>query len=196
MKVKEILISALKILGRNELAAQLSDGGALSAEDNETLETLLYCFNATEDEVARSYVPLTSSEEFISKTNRFLTFLFRHPPARVVRVVSDGKEIPFEVYPDHVYADATEVTIDYEYAPTKKTASDEISYGEELSGNVFVYGTVAEYCLINGEISASDLWESKYRKAVDSAQQKLAESKNASVRKPAAGGYIPPRRWV
>ena len=76
MIVKDVLISALKILGRGELASALIQGSALSAEDNETVETLLYCFNATEDEVARNYVPLTSCEMFTSVTDKFLLFHF------------------------------------------------------------------------------------------------------------------------
>lgn len=196
MIVKDVIISALKILGRSGLAAELNAGSTLSAEDNETVETLLYCFNATEDEVARNYVPLTSCEMFTSVTEKFLLFLFKHPPVRVVRVVSEGEEIPFEVYSDHVYAQAFRVYIDYEYAPAKKELSDFGSFGDEVSENVFVYGTVAEYCLINGEIEAADMWESKYRQAVDMVQQRLASTKKEGAAKLSSGGYIPPRRWV
>lgn len=196
MNVKDIIISVLKIIGRADIAAAVKGGETLSAQDSETVETLLYCFNATEDEIARNYVPLKSCEVFTSTNDKFLLFIFKHTPVRILRVRSEGKEIPFGVFPEYVYAQAFEVYIDYEYLPSKKQLADKSSYSDEVGENVLVYGTVAEYCLINGEIEAADVWESKYRSAVDAAQNRLAEGKDTEDKKLAAGGYIPPRRWV
>ena len=185
MNVKDIIISARKIIGRADIAAAVKGGETLSAQDSETVETLLYCFNATEDEIARNYVPLTSCEVFTSTSDKFLLFIFKHTPSRILRVRSEGKEIPFEVFPEYVYAQAFEVYIDYEYLPSKKQLADKSSYSDEVGENVLVYGTVAEYCLINGEIKFAEYWESRYGAEIAALR-----------RREASGAVIRDRRWV
>lgn len=185
MKVKDVVVSALNLIGRSELAEGLSVGGEIGAGDTEVINTLLYCFNATEDEVARKYMPLTYKEEISSQNGSFYFAAFVHAPVKLKSVTANGAEISYEVFPEYLKADAKKITVEYEYAPTKKKIDGTSDFGSEVGEYLLALGAAAEYCLINGEAEAAQMWEKRYRAAIDGAQSKLP-----------AGFSIPPRRWV
>lgn len=185
MKVKEIIISALKMLGRADVASSLSSGSNLTAEESEIIDTLLYCFNATEDEVARKYMPLYFKEELDSPDGEYFYQSFFYTPVKINKVYSNGEEVDFETYPFYMTVNSKKITVEYQYAPTKKKIEGSSDFGGEVGEYLLAYGTVSEYCLINGEVEAYELFESKYRKEIDIAQNRLPPSKS-----------IPPRRWV
>ncbi|MDE5722116.1 MAG: hypothetical protein K2I30_05205 [Clostridia bacterium] len=190
MLIKDVIISVLRILGRNALASAIEDGAALTAEERETVTTLVYCFNAVESEIAVNYLPLTEKKELESATGQYFLFLLDHTPSKIIRVTAGGKEVEYELFPEYIKTEEKAVVIEYEYLPSKKTIDDSSEYGTEIGERAFACGVAAEYCLINGETDAADIWEAKYRKAVDKIQSSAAESGIKS------GGYIPPRRWV
>lgn len=185
MKVKDVIISALRMLGRNPLADSLKNGSELNTEETETVDTLLYCYNAVEDEIARKYIPLTYSETIAASDGIFYFAAFARTPVAIKRVLSDGKEIEFEILSQYMKVNAKRVTIEYEFSPAKKKIDGTSDYGTEAGEYLIAAGMVAEYCLINGEIEASEQWEQKYRQKIDRAQTQLP-----------SGGYIAPRRWV
>ena len=185
MRVKDVIVAALNNLGRAELAAALSAGTALDGEGQETVNTLLYCFNAVEDELARKYVPLSFKESFHSADGKYYFAVFVHNPVRISKVYADGKQISYTVFPQYLIADAKDIEVEYEYAPSKKKLEGTSDYGAEVGEFVLAAGSAAEYCLINGEAEAYEAWEQKYRGAIDVTQKKLP-----------ACASIPPRRWV
>ncbi len=185
MKVKEVIISSLNLLGRNSLAARFKNGGEMSAEESDTLETLLYCFNAVEDEVARKYIPLTYKETLRATDCIFYYEAFAKTPLSIKSVTSDGVEVGYELFPRYILTKAQNVTIEYEYSPSKKKIDGNSDFGAEAGEYLLATGMAAEYCLINGEIEAAEQWEQKYRSKIDRAQSALP-----------CGGFIAPRRWV
>lgn len=185
MKVKDVIISALGLLGKGAIACKLNGNETLDAGEQEVVDTLLYCFNSVEDEVARKYIPLCRSDKINSSTGDYYFTLFLRSPVHIKKVYSDGAAVSFKVYPQYISAVSGTVTVEYEYAPTKKNLQGTSDYGAEVGEYLFALGTASEYCLINGEIEMSELWEKKYRSAIDGAQSRLPSCKN-----------IPPRRWI
>lgn len=58
MKVKDIIATALRFVGREEISRKISPvddacDADLTDEEGEVIETMLYCFNSVEDELAR-----------------------------------------------------------------------------------------------------------------------------------------------
>lgn len=185
MKVKDVISAALNILGRAELAKAVSDGAALGEEGEETVNTLLYCFNSVEDELARKYIPLTFKERLSSNDGKYRFVVFVHTPVKINKVYSGGKQISFSVEPQYLVADAKEIEVEYDYCPKRKKLEDTSDYGAEVGEYVLATGAAAEYCLINGEAEAYGKWEEKYREAIDVKQKKLPVCAS-----------IPPRRWI
>lgn len=190
MTIRDILISALRRIGREELANDVEDGGEPVGEGADVVQTMLYCINATEDELARYYFPLKCTETLVSKNDNLFYFSdFLHTPVRILGVKSSGAEIKFELCTNYITAGAAEIEITYMYAPAKKTIYDSSEFGDMGDGNITALGAAAEYCLICGEASLAEMWETRYREAIDRVR-KVADKAEAQR------AYIPPRRWI
>ena len=184
MKVKDTIASALTLLGRADVKSALSDE-TLDEEGQELVNTLLYCFNAVEDELARKYIPLTAKEERYSATEQFNYKNFKHCPIKIKRVIVDGSPVKFEVFTQYMVVHAEDITVEYEYAPTRKTLDGDSDYGDEVGAYLIALGIASEYSLINGEAEMAEKWEKKYRAQLDGVQRALPVC-----------GNIPPRRWI
>ena len=186
MKVKDVIASALTLIGRTELIPYIEDPSNAGGDDaGDVIETLLYCFNAVEDELAHKYIPLVAREELLSPDTRFFYSTFTHNPVKIRRVTVDGKTVPFEVFSRYMVADAKNIVVEYEYAPTRKLINMVSDYGDEVGEYLIALGIAAEYCIINGEAEMSERWEKKYRIRLDRIQRTLPVCAS-----------IPPRRWI
>ena len=158
----------------------------MTSEESETVETLLYCFNAVEDELARCYFSLTKKEVMASSVGEISFSNFSLSPIKILSVKSGEKEVEFTTDALSLNTVKGTVTVTYCYVPPKKTIDGESEYGEErVSERLIAVGAAAEYCLICGEVSSAQSWESVYRGEIDRLQ-----------RKSVSGIKIPPRRWV
>lgn len=185
MSIKDVMVSALRRIGREELAADVEDGGKPTGEGGEVVKTLLYCINATEDELARHYFPLKFTESFKSVSGIYDFSNFSFTPVKILEVKAGGKEAGYKLFPNYLEAEAAEVEITYLYAPSKKELGQESEFGALADGNLTSLGAAAEYCLICGETAMAEVWEARYRAAIDRAQKE----RRSTV-------YVPPRRWV
>jgi hypothetical protein len=186
MEVKDIIIYSLRLIGRVDIADLLENGGELTDENQEVVTTLVYCFNAVEDEVARSYIPLKIVESVQVVSGSAYYSLFKRTPVKIKRVSVNGKEVDYKLFPLYMTVNESEVEVEYEYSPSKKSLNGVSDFSDgTLGAYAFACGTASEYCFINGEADAGEIWEKKYREEIDTAQQKLIPR-----------GNIPLRRWV
>lgn len=185
MKVKDIIIYACRLIGRDDVAAAFLSGETLTAEQSETVETLLYCQSAVEDELARFYFPLVREEQLASADGQYEFSSFALPPVKILSVKSGGAEVNYRLLTKGIKAEANQITVTYGYSPQKKNISDESEYSAPIGERLIAAGVAAEFCVINGEVKEAELWEGVYRREIDRAQKKCD--------RPA---HIPPRRWV
>lgn len=189
MKVKDIISRALNLLGQNDLAAEVEGGATVfTGENKETVQTLLCCFNAVEDELARFYFTLKTTETFFSYSKKFDYANFVYRPVKILTVTQakTGRAVDYTLTTQSILCDETEIAVTYEYAPIKRGLDgDSAFYRAEFGENLITTGICAEYCLIIGCMKEAETWESKYRQEIDATQRKLAPTP-----------YIPPRRWV
>lgn len=186
MTVKEVIISAMRLVGREDAADAVEEGGTLTDETTRLKRALLTYLNAVTDELARGYFPLGYSEDMASDDGRYAFALFTKPPVRINRVRSGKKAVAWHILPDYLVADAPEITVEYEYAPSKLDEDDEFSYPVfDVGERLVTYGMAAEYYLVLGDAASSQMWEGRYR----------AEIELLLARSPVRG-RIPPRRWI
>ena len=186
MKVKDVIASALRLIGRAELIDDLSNPWNSDYEDaEEVVNTLLYCFNAVEDELSRKYIPLVASEEMLSPDTKFSYSDFQRYPVRIKRVTVDGKRVDFEVFPKYLQVRAKKIVTEYEYLPKRKKIDGDSDYDESVGEYLIALGIASEYSVINGEAEMADIWGKRYREQLDRVQRSLHVCEN-----------IPPRRWV
>ena len=173
-------------MGRNDIAEKLSSGGALDGEGGEKAETLVYCINAVEDELARYYFPVKFSQTLSSADGiyRFSEFAFR--PVKILSVTADGKSVSYSAASQYIACGENKITVEYEFVPAKKSIDDASAFdGTVISENLIATGAAAEYSLVAGSVQFAELWESKYREEIDRARDKFRTH-----------AVIPPRRWV
>ncbi|MDE6356834.1 MAG: hypothetical protein K2L67_06285 [Clostridia bacterium] len=186
MKIKEIVTTALNLLGRADVAKALENGEELLKEANCAAETVLYCVNAVLDELARYYFPLTFKETLYLTDGRVAFKDFSVRPVKLLKVTANGREIAFGATPQYLTADGAQIEVEYEYSPDKKPMDGDCDYaGVEVGARLIAAGAASEYCILNGEAGAAEYWEGEYRREIDRARAKF--------KKPLK---IPPRRWV
>lgn len=186
MKVIDIIASALRLIGRAALIPFIEDPSNGEDEDaSEVIETLLYCFNAVEDELARKYIPLVACEEMTSSNNRFPYSDFKNTPIKIKKVTACKKAVPFKVLKGYMEVKANKIEVEYEYAPKCKSIFDDCNYSDEVGDYLIALGIASEYSVINGEAEMADRWEQKYRERLDALRRVLPVCAD-----------IPPRRWI
>lgn len=186
MKVTDVIIDALRLVGREDLAELVGDGGTAEGEGAEVVRTLLYCYNAVEDELARFYFPLVFREEKTAAEGKISYSDLTYRPVRIVGVTVDGRAEKFRTEAQYIEVNADKAVVEYWYAPEAKELGGDSAYdGSEVGERLVAAGCAAEYCLLNGESVAAELWEGKYREAIDKARKTHRRAR-----------AIPPRRWV
>jgi hypothetical protein len=181
MTVKEILEDAMRLTGRDEL-----DGEATQQSESKIKYAMLFCLNAVIDELARGYFPIRKREEMSSDTGRYDFCNFAERPVKIVKVMAGARRIGWHIYPEYFVCDRQNVTVEYEYVPSKLGEEDEFDYPDvQVSFRLVEYGIVAEYMLICGEVESAAMWEQKYRQEID----RLLSLRTVKER-------IPPRRWL
>lgn len=186
MTVKEVIIETLRLVGREDVADAVSAGGQLDEEMTRLKRAFITYLNAVLDELARGYFPLDYVEDMSAEDGRYAFTAFSKPPLKIRKVICGDKKVRWRLSPDALVADSPEITVTYEYAPSALSEDDEFSYPVFAVGERLVsYGMAAEYYLVMGDASASELWENRYRSEIE-----LLLS-HSNVR-----GRIPPRRWI
>ncbi len=191
MKVKNIITRALRYINRADVIPAV-ENGTLSGEPKTVVDTLIYCFNAVEDELSRYYLPLVTQQTFSLTTHRLPYTAFEYTPVKILKVTLNGKEAGYSVEPKQLYIDFSEtqytnntVSVKYGYAPSSKDIGGDSAYGDECGEKLIAYGISAEYMLLNGEMQLSSAWEERYRKEIETVQKSFPSAK-----------HVPPRRWV
>ena len=156
-------------------------------ESAEAVETLLYCYNAVEDEIARSYAPLKTKQRLNSIVGVYDFSEFGYTPVKILSVTDlNGRKVKYEIGSSYIKCDEREVFVEYEYSPSKKDLDGDCAFlPEQVTLRMLAAGTAAEYCLINGEVRLAECYECVYRQEIDGIRRRaVAELK------------FPPRRWV
>ena len=186
MKVKDILVSALKYAGRDDVAEALERGETSDTGISEEVKTALYCFNAVEDELARRYVSITRTDELIGADGKYYYKDFPRSPVKIISVKADGADAAYKLTPTFMECLKQRIRVTYGYVPSKKGVDGESEFSEGIIPmRLVAAGTASEFCLINGETGRAEIWEKVYREEIDGVRRSaLIEMK------------LPPRRWV
>lgn len=186
MKLKDIVACALHFVGRKDVADRLAGEEVAEGECAEAAETMLYCVNAVEDELARCYFPLIYREEKAVSSGKIYFSELSRRPVKITGVRKNGKPLPYELEPQYIQVNADCAEIEYWYTPEKREAEGESAFnGTEVGERLIAEGAASEYCLLNGESLASQVWERRYRESIDKAQRTHRRKHG-----------IPPRRWI
>ena len=169
MLVSDVIKTALAFLDRQD-AADMIESGTYSSdgEISRLVTAVLHCYNAVEDELARGFFPLSAEETLTSADGRIYYTSFSKTPYKILSVTQTGRPSPYAIYPKYIELAAGSYEIKYLFAPSAKELDDESDFpGYPIGERMMAYGIAAEYCLISGDIEASESWESRYRAEIE-----------------------------
>lgn len=184
MKVIQIMASAARLCGRQDLAEFLERGFTedVSAAEREA-ETLLKCYNLAENEIALDYLPLENAET-VGSDGTVPYSALSLPPVEILAVYGEGgAKLPFTVGADGIRVQAGRVRVCYSYRPRVKTAADDAEANNRAGERVLSLGTACEYALMSGMFDAAQLLDRRYRDALACACRER-------------GGRLKMRRWA
>lgn len=195
MLIKDIINAAAKLLnlscaeaereGDNVVCPSESAGEPEVSEREK--ELLLKCVDFIIDEVARDYFPLLKEEKMTAVNGKLFFADFSREPTAVASVFKDGRRLNFaRLYDGLKLPESGEVTVKYTFKPFKATLDGETEWADScVSERILAYGTAAEYCIAAGFDSDAEMWDKRYRDALERA-----------VIKYLSGKTLPKRRWL
>ena len=183
MTVKDVIYYAFIMCGKEDIAAHIASGAA--PDDNPDVVRMLNCYNLTVLELSEDVEPLIFTETLSSLTGEYFYTNFTKPPKQILKVTSGGKDVPFEVFHDHVKTDCTACDITYDYRAARATSlSAPVEYDEKVfSPRVLAMGVASEYLLVGGAYDESLTWRERFESSVETYL--LGRKKR-----------IKPRRWA
>lgn len=167
MKVNLIMAMAAELCGRKDLSEYLTGKSAENlGEAERDTESLLRCYNLTENEIALDYLPLCKTETLVSD-GKILYSAFERSPLEIESVrKSDGGKLPFRIAEDGVCVQSGEVSVTYTYRPSVKAREDEAELDRKGDARLMALGTACEFSLMNGMFDAASLLDKRYRDAL------------------------------
>ncbi len=184
MKVKQIMSLAAELCGRRDVADFLNKGiAADTAAAEREGETLLRCYNLTENEIALDYLPLKRTE--MLESDGMIPFTaFTAAPLEVFSVFNEaGEKLSFSLVEEGLRVRAGKAVVTYSYRPAVKEEDDEPSISGRAGERVLALGTACEYALMSGMLDAASLLDRRYRDAIACACRER-------------GGRMKMRRWA
>lgn len=187
MLVSDVIKTALALLDRQDAADKITAGTyASDGEASRLITALLHCFNAVEDELARGYFKLSYEEQLPAVGGKIYYTLFTKTPYKILSVTLDGEEADYKIYPEYIEAETGVYVVSYLFSPSKKSLDDASDFpGYPIGERMLAYGIAAEYCLISGDLEASESWESRYRAEIERFRPRDK-----------AGAMLPARYWI
>lgn len=183
MKVKEVILLAATLLGcEEEVRYYIEDE---DEEYEQKAQMLLHCLHLVENELALDYFPLVTEQEISTQTGKILFSNLSKDIVRIIKVVDeDGNSIAYQLFPSYLMTQRGNVKIVYSYTPSQKDWDEKLDLALYVSQRMLAYGLAAEYCTAMGRFEEANIWDEKYKDAIEAAY------------KMKSGGKMPSRRWM
>ena len=168
MKVNDIVKQVATFLQlTNVIDANLSNFENLDTQSQKDINLILSSMNEVLSDIATDYLPLVCSENIEVTDGTFDLKTLENSFYKLVRVKTNK--------PYHLDFETLKIAngiyeVDYLYLPEIYEIDDDITeFDSRLTIYALCYGIAGEYCLISGNYSESELWNSRYENAMDVA---------------------------
>ena len=183
MKVNDIVKQVATLLQlTNVVSADFSDFENLDTQTKKDTNLIVSSMNEVLSNVATDYLPLFESQTVEVENGNFELTTLEKPFYKLVRVKTNK---PYTVDFETLKIENGVYQIDYMYLPEVYEIGDEIlEFDSRLTIYALCYGIAGEFCLISGNYSESEMWNSKYENAMQVA---TTQNKVFSLKQ---------RRWI
>ena len=180
MLIKDIILVASSLLGRQDVKFYLEEG---SYEDYSTLTTInnfIACANLVINELACTYIPMVKTEKVNTSNGKIYYSSLTETPLEIKDVFDDyGNSLLYIIHHEFVDVGLNEVNVEYNYLPPTYSENDKIGYEErDINARAIAYGVCAEFLLMERAFDESVMWHDRF---VQSIAQKI-KPKNSFVK--------------
>lgn len=178
MQIKKVIKQvALLLQISNIINANLDDQTLFDTQMMRDVELIVDSINDVLCDISTDFLTLKTTEK-ISVSGEFdLSNLSK----RIYKILSIYPTIKYSVVGNKLICEDGEYEIEYQYLPAEKTIDDKIDeFGGKLTLYALSYGVASQYCMICGNYSESEMWNSKYQDAMQIAMRssKIVSLKN------------------
>lgn len=182
MKLKEVLKDAMLFIGKPELysLSAFTEGGPVPTQDQQSdIDLLVRCFNLVYREVATNYVPLLHKQRVTFTDNRLEISALEKPLIYVRSLkTSGGKGVSYQIYPTHIEAETYSAVLTYAFLPENVGLDDDVNlFAGQVLPEIMAYGVAREFELLNGDFPSADIWESRFKNALEVLHSKKNNNK-------------------
>ena len=180
MYIKDIILKSCDFIGKEDLAEAIKSS-SLTEKDQLEVDDLVKCFNLVRDEIASEYQPILQVEKFVVKNFKLEFDKFAKPALEILSIKDRfGRNVNYKIFEGYIFVCGKEVEVIYSTAPQQLT----IEFSSNLPERVFAYGVAREYFFINNLYEDANIWEGRFKGALQILLRRKSEVK------------MPRRRWI
>lgn len=178
---KDIIQLSALFLGLTDVNDYLKQPETTPSSDTlDKLEDLLLFTNYVLREVTKNYYPLTTEETLYSNNQCEIEYSSLSKTAIAIKglVNQTGHSVTFNLYPNYIKVGTpnSKYKITYNYTPNKiKTINEPLTLPLGLDYVVISYGVASEYALSRLLYSEADMWESKFKNALENIKSRSGD---------------------
>ncbi len=176
MKVLDVILTAVKILGEENLYSYISDDNSTLSEYESDRELLLIAYNQAITS-ACAYFPFSYRESFSPENGRVSYEKFTFNPYKILNVTPKNTCSNFKILPTEILTDS-DIVVEYNYFLDGQDYTDNFAYENSvLSALSISYGVLSEYLLYKGRYDESIAFNDKFINALKNSSNYKKKSK-------------------
>ena len=154
----------------NVTGANLENVENLDTQTVRDINLILSCINEVLCDISTDYLPLKASEEITVLNGEFsLSGLSQD----FHKLISISPNLPHVIRQNTLYVDSGTYSVEYQYLPEVYEVGDTIEdFDTRLTIYALSFGVAAEFCLISGNYSESEMWNSRFESAMQVAKRR------------------------
>lgn len=161
MKVLDVILTAVKILGDDNIHNHLSDEYSTHSEYENDKKLLLIAYNQAIIS-ASAYFPFSFKESFLPVNDRVKYENFTYNPYKILSVTPKNACSDFKILPTEI-STKCEIEVEYNYFVDSQDYEDEFIYTNGvISPLTIIYGVLSEYLLYKGRYDESITYNDKF----------------------------------
>ena len=148
-------------------------------EDDSEIAIIVKCLNMIVSEIASDYVEVLHTETMQVVNNIIPYENFSNRLICVKKIIlENGLKVNYKLYPTHIKLDnCSSAEVTYCYLPKELSLKDIVDLPPNITLLALVFGTLGEYCLINGRYEDSMIYDKRYREMLRVANRATKEIK-------------------
>ncbi|MBR2384492.1 MAG: hypothetical protein IKA99_02670 [Clostridia bacterium] len=167
MTVKEVILEVTKIADESLYLSIKNGQEQVDDEVKQKLDLLLSCYNYVLKSIALNYYDYLTQIKVLD--SKLTVTTLNEPMIKLLSVTDEfGKPLLYRLSDNELEVEKSPFILKYRAIPCQQGLNDVYKYENTVVGtNVLIYGTLAEYLLMQNRIEEALNWENKYRQAIE-----------------------------